>query len=336
MFARAGFQFLPDMAFTVTYRNHDGSRVEEYFDAESRDALFKLLESKGIKPIRIVDGAVPKSKRQGIGRPRMLYIAVIILGAIALVAWWAMSHNDKTPPRIVEKPQPSKPKPETKQPTSKPTPVPEPAHEPLTWPEKSPHPDGEWRHGEGPRSIAVTNGCLVTYPHYPGVQIVLPHPAYAAPFETLLDNEIARIVTSRSGDDFIDVPLTKNFDEKFAESLLVPIEINEDDTPEKAELKRQVKEARKILVEAVKRGESPRQILTEEAKTLRRLMQTRDNYQRILNEQIENGASDQEINDTVNAANKMLEREGSDAKVMLPWKTKLRIKQGKADGTILD
>ena len=336
MFARAGFQFLPDMAFTVTYRNHDGSRVEEYFDAENRDALFKLLESKGIKPIRIVDGVVPKSKRQGIGRPRMLYIAVIILGAIALVAWWAMSHNDKTPPTIVEKPQPSKPKPETKQPTSKLTPVPEPAHEPLTWPEKSPHPDGEWRHGEGPRSIAVTNGCLVTYPHYPGVQMVLPHPAYAAPFETLLDNEIARIVTSRSGDDFIDVPLPKNFDEKFAESLLVPIEINEDDTPEKAELKRQVKEARKILVEAVKRGESPRQILTEEAKTLRRLMQTRDNYQRILNEQIENGASDQEINDTVNAANKMLEREGSDAKVMLPWKTKLRIKQGKADGTILD
>ncbi len=149
-------------------------------------------------------------------------------------------------------------------------------------------------------------------------------------------DEIARIVTAKLGDDFIDVPLPKNFDEKFAESLLVPIEINEDDTPEKAELKRQVKEARKILVEAVKRGESPRQILTEEAKTLRRLMQTRDNYQRILNEQIENGASDQEINDTVNAANKMLEREGSDAKVMLPWKTRLRIKQGKADGTILD
>lgn len=336
MFARAGFQFIPDMTFTVTYRNHDGSRAEECFDAESRDALFKLLESKGIKPIRIFDGEVPKARRRVIARPRMLYIAVIILGAIAGVSWWAMSSKGKAPPPAVEKPQSSKPEAATKRPTPKPTPVPEPAQEPLTWPEKSPHPDGEWRHGEGPRSIAVTNGCLVTYPHYPGVQMVLPHPAYAAPFETLLDNEIARIVTAKLGDDFIDVPLPKNFDEKFAESLLVPIEINEDDTPEKAELKRQVKEARKILVEAVKRGESPRQILTEEAKTLRRLMQTRDNYQRILNEQIENGASDQEINDTVNAANKMLEREGSDAKVMLPWKTRLRIKQGKADGTILD
>lgn len=336
MFARAGFQFLPNMTFSVTYRNHDGNRVEECFDAESRDALFKLLENKGIKPIRIVDGVVPKSKRRARARPRMLYIALIVLGVIAGVAWWAMSHSDKTPSTTIEKPQPLKPKGETKRPTPKPTPLPEPAKQPLTWPEKSPHPDGEWRHGEGPRSIAVTNGCLVTYPHYPGVQMVLPHPAYAAPFETLLDNEIARIVAAKPGDDFIDAPLPKNFDEKFAESLLVPIEINEDDTPEKVELKRQVKEARKILVEAVKRGESPRKILEDEAKTLRRLMQTRDNYQRILNEQIENGASDQEINDTVNAANKMLEREGSDAKVMLPWKTRLRIKQGKADGTILD
>ena len=75
MFARAGFQFIPDMTFTVTYRNHDGSRAEECFDAESRDALFKLLESKGIKPIRIFDGEVPKARRRVIARPRMLYIA---------------------------------------------------------------------------------------------------------------------------------------------------------------------------------------------------------------------------------------------------------------------
>ena len=104
-----GLSILPDMTFTVTYRNHGGSRVEECFDAENRDALFKLLESKGIKPIRIVEGVVTRSKRQAIGRPRMPYLAVIILGAIALVAWWAMSHNDKTPPMTAEKPLSSKP-----------------------------------------------------------------------------------------------------------------------------------------------------------------------------------------------------------------------------------
>ena len=166
--------------------------------------------------------------------------------------------------------------------------------------------------------------------------MVLPHPAFAAPFETLLDNEIARIISAQAGEGFIDVPLPKNFDEKFAESLLVKIEINDDDSPEKAELKRQVLEARKILVEAVKRGESPRQILTDEAKNLRHLMQTRDNFQRIIAEQIESGASDQEINDTVNAANQMLEQKGIEGKIMLPWKTKLRLQCGKEEGTISD
>lgn len=327
------------MTFTVTHRSQNGGRVEECFEAESRDELFKILSGKGISPIRIYEG---KSQTRQIGNRKtklsairpVICIAAVILSVAAVGVWWFSSRDDQLVQPTVEKPKKVPHKVEPK--ISKPKPVPEPAEQPLKWPERSPHPDGEWRHGEGPRSIAVTNGCLVTYPHYPGVQMVLPHPAFAPPFETLLDNEIARIVSAKPGDGFIDVPLPKNFDEKFAESLLVPIEISEDDTPEKAELKRQVKEARKILVEAVKRGESPRQILTEEAKTLRKLMQTRDNYQRILNEQIQSGASDQEINDTVNAANKMLEREGSDAKVILPWKTKIRIQQGKSDGTVLD
>ena len=280
---------------------------------------------------------IENGSKSSILNPRFAIAAIVILAVIGGIAWWALrgpessSREQDAPKRLAPKPLPEN----AANPAAA---VPQQKEESTAnkWPERSPHPDGEWRHGEGPRSIAVTNGCLVTYPHCPGVQMVLPHPAFAAPFETLLDNEIARLISAKPGDDFIDVPLPKNFDEKFVEELLVPIEVKDDDTPEKAELKKQVNEARKILAEAARRGESPRQILEEEAKSLRRLMQTRDNYQRIVNEQIQNGASDQDINDTVNAANKMLEREGADAKVMLPWKTRLRIKQGKADGTILD
>ena len=204
------------------------------------------------------------------------------------------------------------------------------------WPTRSPHPDGLWRHGEGPRSIAVTNGCLVTYPHCPGVQLVLPHPAFAAPFNNISDNEIARILSIKPGDDFIDAPLPADFDRRFAESILSPIEDSDDDTPEKADLKDRVREARKVLIDAVKHGESPRQILTEEAKNLRRMMQIRDNYQRLVNEQIQEGASDQDINDLVRAANQLLNKEGVEARVRLPYKTKLRIEHGKVGGTILE
>ena len=268
-------------------------------------------------------------------RLRIGLVTVVTALAVAAGLYFALRQPEDAREEIEKKPRSQI---ETAVPAvAKPAPADTaPENKPGKWPEKSPHPDGKWRHGEGPRSIAVTNGCLVTYPHCPGVQLVLPHPAFAAPFDNISNNEIARILTAKPGDDFIDAPLPANFDEQFAKSLLSPIEISEDDTAEKAELKSQIKEARKALAEAVKRGESPRQILAEEAKTLRRLMQTRDNYQRIVNEQIQSGASDQDINDTVNAANRMLQNEGIDARVILPYKTNLRIKRGKLEGSIKD
>lgn len=212
----------------------------------------------------------------------------------------------------------------------KPTTVRKPAEPKKTvqkWPEKSPHPDGEWRHGEGPRSIAVTNGCVVSYPHCPGVQLILPHPKFSAPFKNISDNELARLISIKPGDDFIDAPLPRDFDQRFTESLLSPIQITEDDTPEKAELKRQVIEARKILIDAVKRGESPREIVIEEGKRLRKMMQIKDNYERIIREEIANGATDQDIRDIATAANQLLEKEGIECKVNLPYKVRLRINQ---------
>ena len=195
------------------------------------------------------------------------------------------------------------------------------------WPEKSPHPDGEWRHGEGPRSIAVTNGCVVSYPHCPDVQLILPHPKFAAPFTNISDNEIARLISIKPGDDFIDAPLPRDFDQRFAESLLSPIQILEDDTPEKAELKRQVIEARTILLDAVNRGESPREIVIEEGKRLRKMMQIKDNYERIIREEIASGATEREIREIATAANQLLEKEGIECKVNLPYKVRLRIDQ---------
>lgn len=329
------------MIFTVIYRDKAGQRATLELDVPSKSAVWPELKKRGISALSVREGADKAHNKPSAKRPALVrgILAGAVVVALALGAWWWIGGRGAIalPPEKPAKPKVVKPQPPAPKPKLQPV-VEQKAETPKgpPWPEKSPHPDGEWRHGEGPRSIAVTNGCLVTYPHYPGVQMILPHPAFAAPFETLLDNEIARLISAKPGDDFIDVPLPKNFDEKFAQSLLVPIKVNEDDSPEKAELKRQVLEARKILVEAAKRGESPRQVLEEEAKTLRRLMQTRDNFQRIVNEQIQNGATDQEINDTVNAANKMLEREGIDGKVMLPWKTKLRLKHGKAKGTIQD
>ena len=208
---------------------------------------------------------------------------------------------------------------------------------PVRWPEKNPNrKDGIWRHGEGPRSVAVTNGVVVTYPNCPGVEMILPHPKYASPFRNISDNEIARIISARPGAAFVDVPLPRDFDRRFTQSLLEPIRIEDGDSPERANLKRQVMEARAILAQAAKNGESPRAILVEEAKNLRRLMGIRDSYQHMVLEQIRKGASDQEINDTVNAANRLLKEEGIKVKVRLPYMDKLRIDKARNKGTVQD
>ena len=197
---------------------------------------------------------------------------------------------------------------------------------PKIWPKKNPNrKDGQWLHGEGPRSIATTNGIVVTYPHCPGIEMILPHKKFAAPFKNISDNEIARILSTRPGSTFIDVPLPRNFDEKFKASLNEDIIFNETDSEETVNLKQQIIEARKILVEAIKRGESPREILIEESKNLRRLMGIKDNYQKIIAEEIKAGASDQDISEIVDAANKLLEREGIKNKIPLPYPIKLRI-----------
>ena len=180
----------------------------------------------------------------------------------------------------------------------------------------------KWKH-----SVAVTNGTLVTYPNDPTTVRILTRPEMKLPFKDFPDNEIASILSIKPGDTAIIVPLPRNFDQLFANSLTTKIVIEPDDPPEVAEMKRQVLETRKLLVEAVKNGESPRKILTEERKNLHRLMTIRDNYQRILNDQIREGASPADLQDTVQAANQLLKKEGVENPIRLPRKIRLQLEK---------
>ena len=199
---------------------------------------------------------------------------------------------------------------------------------PTVWPKKNPNrADGIWRHGEGPRSIAVTNGIEVTYPNDPSVRLLLPRPQDKLPFNNLPDNEIASVLSIKPGESAIIVPLPYDFDQRFIKSLSDPITIDDDDSPEQIALKERVIEARKVLADALGNGESPRDILMEERKNLNRLMHIRDNYNRIVREQIANGASDKEIVDTVEAANLLLEKEGIANPIRLPYREKIRLRK---------
>lgn len=61
------------MNWNVTYRNKDGHRVTDVFEADSRKALFKILSSKGISAIRI------EEVRVKIKQPNSLWKALCIV-----------------------------------------------------------------------------------------------------------------------------------------------------------------------------------------------------------------------------------------------------------------
>ena len=101
------------------------------------------------------------------------------------------------------------------------------------------------------------------------------------------------------------------FDKAFVESLKDEIEFCDDDTPEERRAKEDVIEARKVLKEAMSRGESPAQIMQETRDELVKMFQ----YKQNLAEQIaalkkENDMSDSEKLEMYEAANAMLRDKG--------------------------
>lgn len=103
----------------------------------------------------------------------------------------------------------------------------------------------------------------------------------------------------------------KSFDDDFTQSMGERIEISPDDTEEQRKLKQLVIDAKKELAARLKAGETPSEIMTATAKELYDLGQYRRNLQKeVIAAQHDPNLSDQEVADTVEAANKMLEAKG--------------------------
>ena len=76
------------MKWRVTYRGKDGRQRDESFEAESRTALFKLLEGKGIQAKRIeVDRGERKASMSKISLKALAACALVVV-AIGGIAYW--------------------------------------------------------------------------------------------------------------------------------------------------------------------------------------------------------------------------------------------------------
>lgn len=299
------------MNWSVTYRANDGKQTVEVFEAENRESLFKELASKGIAAIRIEQETSkrPQTKTRR-SAPNVLrgVVAGAIIIALATGAWYLLKQMEdepvhktkgKNPSRIVEA------TPKTSASSLESTAEPAVPKEVPYWERESP--EGltfrqkmKWNiHHRAP--AAYTNNTSQTE----------PRPAYAI-FDTRSDNSIAALLTVPPGTAAVGDPEYELwFTRDFLKSLETPIIVTKDDTPEEAQLKRDMIAAKIDLKARYDAGEDIALIMKETREELQRLSVYRTEIESAFREMTSKpGITEQDVDDFVESANIMLEAKG--------------------------
>lgn len=126
------------------------------------------------------------------------------------------------------------------------------------------------------------------------------------------DNEIACYLWIEPGTEIVDMPnYGGRFTKEFLESLKEPIIVTQDDTPEQAQLKRAVNEAKIELKAAYDRGEDIEKIVYDTRDELRKLgLYKQEIRQQLLEYRKKENVTDEDVQDFLSACNQMLEKKG--------------------------
>ena len=325
---RAGFQFAGDaMNWTVIYRTRNGERVQEAFEAASRDALFKQLAAKGISAIRIdeaTSGRKPlktRKKPQGANPSRRIVVCAVLGVAVSLGAFLAVKHlggdsgatgrraAQPTASRIAEAKPAIPTLPQTNIVESV---VEKEDRNSLEWLKKH-----DKRYIVPEDAVRRPNGRLYTKD---GRRILERLPARTIHadagrkrvFEHQAEREIARLLSIEPGKFFIgNANYGARFQQSFAESVASPTPILEDDDAETIALKKEVNEVKADLAQRLKDGEDIVQIMKDTEHELRTLATFRNDMMKELTAlRFDERVTEQDYRDYVEAANRMLKERG--------------------------
>ena len=131
-------------------------------------------------------------------------------------------------------------------------------------------------------------------------------------FDHSTDNELAAILTLRPGQSLIGGPIRrKDYKAEFLKSIETPVVVHKDDPEDVQEVKRAVIDARLLIKEAIDRGEDPAEIIKDAYEEAQKLALYKDDIRReVMNMAKDGDYTDQEVDDLIEAANKMLESKG--------------------------
>ena len=290
------------MVFTVTYRGKDGALHDEVIDAADRAGCVAECRKRGISPTKIVEGGKGKDRdkrgtsRVGAGgdskRTTARWVAVTALAvAVAGGVWWWFGGRGATalPAEAPAKPKVEKPKAEKTPKAEKPKPKTasvqqqaEPMQPVAAASTNAPSAKDEvvWRQVSTNTSGVVTE----RYSTADGkLHRIITHPKRV--FENPSDQLIAMALSaSKHGGPMPPLPLTDATEKDFLDSLMHPIVINDDDSPDVKELKRDVAAVREQLIDMVKGGMTVKQALQEHQRNVNENAALRDDAMKKLAE----------------------------------------------------
>lgn len=308
------------MVWNVVYRDNGGKRVSIEIESADRNAAFTELKRRGISAISMCERKDKhprqlQSSRDGMRgrvRPPRWVVVGLIAAACAVAMWWVLSPDEtsRVPPvKPVEKKRPatsSPPKAAPKKADATDIAMPAPPEKPKRF----------WQ-------LPTTNGLTEAQQHIwrvknrppPGItnntSLFEAKPKYAI-FNHNSENTIAAYLTITPGQTLVGSPTYgKKFTDDFLKSLEEPIIVTKDDDPETAALKRAMNETKIELKARYDAGEDIGKILEQTHEELRQLSQYKQQIEGILRETIHTGdLTEAELNDAIEAANKMLDEKG--------------------------
>lgn len=300
------------MDWIITFRNKSGSQDQMSLEAESCEAVFKELAKRGITAIRIEEAkgkAKPrKASPKGGSKPSGVFkgaIAGVIVVAAAVGAWFFLTQKQET----------AKPDTETKKPSriAEVTPAPAAPVKAVEPKEEKPKPlppqrIGETRDGK----VLLPDGTLHTVKGVitSGVARVS---LIDRTFKHDTDCMLAHLLVVEPGEGFVgdSESIYSGFEKEFLKTLDDPIVYDKNDSDYVKELKMGVQALRQELLDARANGESIEKVLMDTRDQLQQLGLYRQELEEQVLRMSEDGMSQQDYNDLITAANKMLEERGS-------------------------
>lgn len=276
------------MTFVVTYRDAKGSVSTEVVEAPGRAECFAKCKARGIAPIKVEENAVKAhaaARRQpvkafgGIGNPsagrRMVIggVFLVLLVVVGIVAWLlCRGEAAATHPRV-QSPQRAKALPQPKAETN----AVQEAQGKVLKPRKT------------RTAVAHKEPELTKYTPPPKVDAldliknstVISNTVKSSRvlFKSRAENLLAGIISAKPGYRVIDIPLDAAFVEDFKRSLGNPIRLEDQDTPEEAELKQAVVDVKAQLLDEMDKGGDISRIISDAREDLNRLADYRKEIQ---------------------------------------------------------